>query len=59
MVTPPGHTALSLPPLRVLIAGDMLSDVELPLPFYLDDLPAYIDALDQSGTVCRPRSRPW
>jgi hydroxyacylglutathione hydrolase len=27
----PGHTALWLPTARVLIAGDMLSDVELPL----------------------------
>ena len=27
----PGHTALWLPDCRVLIAGDMLSDVELPL----------------------------
>jgi glyoxylase-like metal-dependent hydrolase (beta-lactamase superfamily II) len=27
----PGHTALWLPAARVLIAGDMLSDVELPL----------------------------
>ena len=43
----PGHTALWLPPLRVLIAGDMLSDVELPLPFYPDDLPSCIDALDR------------
>lgn len=43
----PGHTALWLPQKRVLIAGDMLSDVELPLPFYPDNLPAYIDALNQ------------
>lgn len=42
----PGHTALWLPKQRVLIAGDMLSDVELPLPFWPDDLPAYIKALD-------------
>jgi glyoxylase-like metal-dependent hydrolase (beta-lactamase superfamily II) len=42
----PGHTALWLPDQRVLIAGDMLSDVELPLPFYPDDLPAYQDALE-------------
>lgn len=28
----PGHTALWLPRRRVLIAGDMLSDTELPLP---------------------------
>lgn len=43
----PGHTALWLPWQRVLIAGDMLSDIELPLPFYPDDLPAYINALDR------------
>ncbi|UJP09061.1 hypothetical protein L2X99_11350 [Microbacterium sp. KUDC0406] len=30
----------------MLIAGDMLSDVELPLPFYPDDLPSYAAALD-------------
>jgi len=42
----PGHTALWLPEQRVLIAGDMLSDLELPLPFYPDDLPSYLDALD-------------
>ena len=42
----PGHTALWLPQQRVLLAGDMLSDIELPLPFYPDDLPAYIAALD-------------
>ncbi|MDT0156213.1 MBL fold metallo-hydrolase [Microbacterium sp. ARD32] len=43
----PGHTALWLPAQRVLIAGDMLSDVELPLPFHPDDLPAYVHALDR------------
>lgn len=42
----PGHTALWLPEQRVLISGDMLSDVELPLPFCPDDLPAYVEALD-------------
>lgn len=42
----PGHTALWLPEQRVLIAGDMLSDHELPLPFYPDDLAAYLVALD-------------
>ena len=30
----------------MLLAGDMLSDVELPLPFWPDDLPAYLAALD-------------
>jgi glyoxylase-like metal-dependent hydrolase (beta-lactamase superfamily II) len=43
----PGHTALWLPRQRVLIAGDILSDVELPLPFHPDDIPAYIDAMDR------------
>ena len=43
----PGHTALWLPGPRVLIAGDMLSDIELPLPFYPDDLLAYRQALDR------------
>jgi glyoxylase-like metal-dependent hydrolase (beta-lactamase superfamily II) len=42
----PGHTALWLPRQRVLVAGDMLSDVELPLPFDPDDVPAYLAALD-------------
>jgi glyoxylase-like metal-dependent hydrolase (beta-lactamase superfamily II) len=43
----PGHTALWLPERRVLIAGDMLSDVELPLPFEPDDLGAYLAGLDR------------
>ncbi len=42
----PGHTALWIEPARVLVAGDMLSDVELPLPFDPDDLPSYTAALD-------------
>ena len=42
----PGHTALWLPAQRVLLAGDMLSDVELPLPFDPDDVAAYVRALD-------------
>jgi len=42
----PGHAGLWLANRRVLVAGDMLSDVELPLPFYPDDLPAYLVALD-------------
>lgn len=37
----PGHTALWLPEPRVLVAGDMLSDVELPLPFWPHDVDAY------------------
>ena len=44
--SPPGHTAVWLPGPRVLVAGDMLSDVELPLPFDPDDVPAYERALD-------------
>jgi len=43
----PGHTALWLAEQRVLIAGDMLSDLELPLPFAPDDLPSYRAALDR------------
>lgn len=42
----PGHAALWLPGPRVLLAGDMLSDVELPLPFDPDDVPAYLAGLD-------------
>lgn len=42
----PGHTAVWLPRQRVLLAGDMLSDIELPLPFAPDDLPSYVAALD-------------
>jgi glyoxylase-like metal-dependent hydrolase (beta-lactamase superfamily II) len=41
----PGHTAVWLPESRVLVAGDMLSDVELPLPFSPDDVPSYERAL--------------
>jgi glyoxylase-like metal-dependent hydrolase (beta-lactamase superfamily II) len=42
----PGHTGLWLEERGVFIAGDMLSDVELPLPFAPDDLPGYLEALD-------------
>lgn len=42
----PGHTALWLADRGVLLVGDMLSDVELPLPFGPDDLPAYLAGLD-------------
>jgi hydroxyacylglutathione hydrolase len=42
----PGHTALWLPDRRVLIAGDMLSDVEPPLPYYDAD-PSAADRLAQ------------
>ena len=49
----PGHSAVWLPDQRVLIAGDMLSDVELPLPFYPDDLPSYREALDLLANYAR------
>jgi hydroxyacylglutathione hydrolase len=49
----PGHSALWLPDRRVLLAGDMLSDVEPPLPSYDDtrepaaaELVAYLAGLD-------------
>lgn len=47
----PGHTAVLLADRGVLLAGDMLSDIELPLPFSPDDLPAYLDALDLLAPV--------
>ncbi len=47
----PGHTAMLLADRGVLLAGDMLSDIELPLPFTPDDLPVYLDALDQLASV--------
>lgn len=43
----PGHTALLWESRRVLVAGDMLSDIELPLPFEPDDLAAYLVSLDR------------
>jgi glyoxylase-like metal-dependent hydrolase (beta-lactamase superfamily II) len=48
----PGHTSLWLERRRVLIAGDLLSDVEAPLPHYDDAAPdrteliAYLAGLD-------------
>ncbi|WP_426567080.1 MBL fold metallo-hydrolase [Angustibacter sp. McL0619] len=42
----PGHAALWAPDRGVLVVGDMLSDVEVPLPFWPDDLPAYLAGLD-------------
>lgn len=47
----PGHTALWLPDRGVLLAGDMLSDIELPLPFGPDDLPSYLSALDSLAPI--------
>jgi glyoxylase-like metal-dependent hydrolase (beta-lactamase superfamily II) len=42
----PGHSALWLPARAVLLAGDMLSDLELPLPHDPDDLGAYLAGLE-------------
>lgn len=42
----PGHTAVWLPEQRVLLAGDMLSDYEVPLPFNPDDVDLYLAGLD-------------
>ena len=47
----PGHSALLDDETGVLVAGDMLSDIELPLPFDPDDLPAYLVALDRLAPV--------
>ena len=47
----PGHAAVWLEERGSLLAGDMLSDIELPLPFFPDDLPAYLDALDRLAPV--------
>ncbi|MEV4686116.1 MBL fold metallo-hydrolase [Microbacterium sp. LWH3-1.2] len=49
----PGHTAVWLPEQGVLVAGDMLSDLELPLPFAPDDLPSYLVALDLLAPFAR------
>lgn len=51
----PGHAALWLQDARVLVAGDMLSDVELPLPFdeigggadHVGSVAAYLAGLDR------------
>ncbi|MBL0888231.1 MBL fold metallo-hydrolase [Myceligenerans sp. I2] len=43
----PGHSALWLPGVKVLVAGDMLSDLEIPLPFDPDDVDAYLAGLDR------------
>jgi glyoxylase-like metal-dependent hydrolase (beta-lactamase superfamily II) len=47
----PGHTAVWLPERRTLLAGDMLSDIELPLPFNPDDLAGYLVALDALAPI--------
>lgn len=49
-----GHVALEIPDAGVLIAGDMLSDVEIPLPDLGDpDLSAYLVGLDRLAEVVR------
>jgi glyoxylase-like metal-dependent hydrolase (beta-lactamase superfamily II) len=47
----PGHTAMWMPERGVMCAGDMLSDIELPFPFFPDDLPAYLEGLDVLAPV--------
>jgi glyoxylase-like metal-dependent hydrolase (beta-lactamase superfamily II) len=47
----PGHTAVWLPARGVVAVGDMLSDIELPMPFSPDDLDAYLDGLDRLADV--------
>jgi glyoxylase-like metal-dependent hydrolase (beta-lactamase superfamily II) len=42
----PGHAALWSRERGVFVAGDMLSDIELPLPFGPDALSAYLAGLD-------------
>lgn len=42
----PGHTTVSFPDRGLLCVGDLLSDVELPLPFWPDDLRSYLAGLD-------------
>ncbi len=42
-----GHSALWLPERGLLIAGDMLSDLELPLAFNPGGLESYLEALDR------------
>lgn len=50
----PGHTAVWLPQSKTLLAGDMLSDVELPLPVLPDGVADYLVALDLlAGHVAR------
>jgi glyoxylase-like metal-dependent hydrolase (beta-lactamase superfamily II) len=49
----PGHAAVYLPDVRVLIAGDMVSDLEIPLPDHAaaDPLGDYDAALDLFETL--------
>lgn len=49
-----GHLAVELPDAGLLLAGDMLSDVELPMPADDEtDLTTYLAALDQLEPVVR------
>jgi glyoxylase-like metal-dependent hydrolase (beta-lactamase superfamily II) len=53
----PHHLALELPDLGVLVAGDMLSDIELPMPYRSDvDLTTYRTGLESLTDLVR-RSR--
>jgi len=60
----PGHTALWLPEQRVLVAGDMLSDVELPLleqssvADYLDGLAALEPVVRRASVLVPGHGRP-
>lgn len=60
----PGHTALWLPEPRILIAGDMLSDVEPPLPEetgpaeYLDGLTLLEPYVEQAALVIPGHGHP-
>ncbi|GAB3167614.1 hypothetical protein GCM10027059_28870 [Myceligenerans halotolerans] len=51
-----GHGALWLPDAGVLVAGDMLSDTEIPLPFAPDDLDVYLAGLDRLEPYVRAAS---
>jgi len=51
----PHHLALELPDLGVLVAGDMLSDIELPMPADEDvDLIGYLAGLESLHDVVAP-----
>jgi glyoxylase-like metal-dependent hydrolase (beta-lactamase superfamily II) len=60
----PGHTALWVPAARVLVAGDMLSDVELPLleessvDDYLQGLDALLPFVDEAEVIIPGHGRP-
>ena len=52
----PGHAAVVIPSARVLIAADMLSDVEIPLlePGLPDQVTAYLTALERLDAALTP-----